>query len=299
MKAKRPPPLSPPRAVADIHQKLEGPETAVLGRTAQAERRVDDRLADLWLEVRGWRRFDHLLVPALGAALALAEVDQATGLVAEELNLDVAGSREELLDVETAVAESAFGFGLAAFVGLVDVAGRGDDASPAPAAAAERLDDHCSAIAEGGEEVACFLQGSRVIRAPQHGHVRGARGRTRLPLVAEQLQDLRPRTDEGDAGLRAGGGEVGVLGQEAVARVDRVAVRVGGPCDHVLDVEVGAHAASAECDHLVGDPQVEPVRVVFGIDGDGVNAEVHRRAGYPYRDLAAVGDQEAAHRLRG
>ena len=175
------------RAVAGIHQKLEGPETAVPGCAAQAERRVDDRLADFRPQVRRRRRFDHLLVPALGAALALAEVDQATGLVAEELDLDVAGAREEFLDVETAVAESAFGFGAAAFVRLVDVAGRGDDAGPAPAAAAERLDDHCSVLAEGGKELACFLQGGRVIRAPQHGHVRGARGRTRPALVAEQL----------------------------------------------------------------------------------------------------------------
>ena len=45
------------------------------------------------------------------------------------------GAREEFLDVETAVAESAFGFGAAAFVRLVDVAGRGDDAGAAPAAA--------------------------------------------------------------------------------------------------------------------------------------------------------------------
>src|ERR1700734_3320483 len=54
------------------------------------------------------RRFlNHLLMPPLHGALTLAEVDQVAVLVAEDLNLDVAGVFYELLGVNTAVAESA------------------------------------------------------------------------------------------------------------------------------------------------------------------------------------------------
>ena len=79
--------------------------------------------------------------------------------------------------------------------------------------------------------------------------------------------------------------------------MDRVTVRGGGLRDHVLDVEVGAHSAAAECYRLVGDSQVESVGVVFRVDRDGGDTQIHRRAGDPDRDLAAVGDQQAAHRL--
>ena len=48
-------------------------------------------------------------------------------------------------------------------------------------------------------------------------------------LVAELVEDLRARADEGDARLVAGAGELGVLGQEAVAGVDRVDLVLPAP----------------------------------------------------------------------
>ena len=44
----------------------------------------------------------------------------------------------------------------------------------------------------------------------------------RRDLVARHLEHVRAGADEGDAGVRGRLGEVGVLGEEAVAGVDRV-----------------------------------------------------------------------------
>jgi hypothetical protein len=61
----------------------------------------------------GRRRFlDHLLVAALDRAVAFVQVDDVAMLVAKQLDLDVAGLFDELLDEDAVVAET--GLGLAA-----------------------------------------------------------------------------------------------------------------------------------------------------------------------------------------
>ena len=70
------------------------------------------------------RDLDDLLVPALDAAVALAEVDDGASLVAEHLHLDVAGCGDELLDVQPPVAERRLRLRLAAREGLGEVVAR-------------------------------------------------------------------------------------------------------------------------------------------------------------------------------
>ena len=285
-------------ALSGVDQELEGAQAVVLRGATEAQRRVDDRGAQGGGEIGRRRGLDDFLVPALGAALAFAEIDQPAVFVAQELDFDVARPGDQFLDVEAAVAERALGLGPATLVGLLDLIGRRDDAGSASTAAGKCLDDHCLARSQGGEELPRLLERRRPVRSAQDRHVHFGRRRARPALVAEQFQDFRPRTDEGDPSLRAGSGEVGVLGQEAVARMDRVAVRGSGAAHDILDVEICRHSASAERDGLVGDSQVESVRVVLGVDRDRMDAQIHRRAGDPYRDLAAVRYQETAHGLR-
>jgi hypothetical protein len=64
-----------------------------------------------WLLVEQRRRrfLDDLLVAALDRAFALAEIDDVAVLVAEHLDLDVAGIDDELLDEHAVVAERGLG----------------------------------------------------------------------------------------------------------------------------------------------------------------------------------------------
>ena len=118
-------------------------------------------------------------------------------------------------------------------------------------------------------------------------------GGDRPGLVAGQRQHLGGRADEGDAGVGAGLGELRVLREEAVARVDRVGAGLHRGRDDRLRVEVGAHRVAALAD-LVGLVGLQPVLgapVLVGEDGDRLGAEL---VGGPERtdgDLAAVGDQ--------
>src|SRR5438093_195476 len=82
--------------------------------------------------------------------------------------------------------------------------------------------------------------------------------------------------------------------------MDAVASRVACRREELIDVEVGARAASPEGAGRVDVPAVETRRVVLGEDAHRLDAEVGRRARDANGDLAPVGDQQTceAHRER-
>jgi hypothetical protein len=89
--------------------------------------------------------------------------------------------------------------------------------------------------------------------------------------------------------------EVRALGEEAVARVDRVDVGDLRRGDEARDVEVRlACRARADADRAVGELQVRRVLVRGGIHADGLDAELLAGADDAEGDLAAVGDQDAS-----
>ena len=119
-------------------------------------------------------------------------------------------------------------------------------------------------------------------------------------LRAHRLDRARGRADEDDAGVLAGLRERRVLGQEAVAGVDRLGAGAAGDIEDLLDVQVvlGGRAL-AEVVGLVGARDVGRVAVELGVDGDARDAELLERAHDADGDLAAVGDQDLAeHRPR-
>ena len=99
--------------------------------------------------------------------------------------------------------------------------------------------------------------------------------------------------DELDVAGLADLGEVGALGQEPVAGMDRVGAGDLGGADDRRHVQVAVGAARrADADVLVGEPDVQRVLVGLGVDGDGLDAELAAGADDAQRDLAAVGDQD-------
>jgi hypothetical protein len=64
-------------------------------------------------------------------------------------------------------------------------------------------------------------------------------------LVTHHVQDLRCGSDEDDAFALAGGGEVGVLGEEAVAGVDGIDAFLFGQRDDAFDIKIGSERAFA------------------------------------------------------
>ncbi len=231
---------------------------------------------------------------ALDRAVPLEEVDDAALAVGEDLHLDVTGFDHRLLQEDRGVAEGGGGLAGGGLDGLAQLGGVLDAAHAAPAAARDRLDEDGEADVVGGAHEFVHVGGGR--GGAEHRYARLAGGVHGAGLVAGQFEDPGAGPDEGDAGLFAGPGERGVLGQEPVARVDGVGSRPAGGADDLLDGEVRAHGMPLLPDlvGLVGLEPVQRVAVLVREDGDGARAELVARPKRTDRDLTAVGDQHLA-----
>ena len=197
----------------------------------------------------------------------------------EELRLDVARALEVALAEDRVVAERALGLAAGGREGVVELRRRADDPHPAAAAAGGRLDDEREADLLGCPCGSVGTPASRAIRfaASLSPPSRSASGR---------------RADPGDPGRDDRLGERGVLGEEAVARVDRVGA----------GLERGAHVlrpgrdTSAISTRPVGRPGVERAAVVRRDDRDRLDPEPRAGAEDAERDLSAVRDEERADR---
>ena len=88
---------------------------------------------------------------------------------------------------------------------------------------------------------------------------------------------------------------MGVLGQKSIARVDGVGVGDLGGADDAVDFEIAVGARSrADADGFVSELNVEAVLIGFGIDGDGLDADLLAGADDAEGDLAAIGETSAA-----
>ena len=87
--------------------------------------------------------------------------------------------------------------------------------------------------------------------------------------------------------------KAGVLGEEAVARVDRLRARLARDRDDPVDVQVAlGRRRAAEQVRLAGAGDVRRVAVDLRVDADARDPELFERAHDADRDLAAVGDQD-------
>ena len=166
-------------------------------------------------------------MPALQAALALAQVDDVAVLVGEDLDLDVPRPLHVPLQQQGVVAER----------GPCLPARRGDRRGQLRRRGHQ---PHALAAASGGrldqQRVADLIRGVGQVRVGrrlpgllavtgQHRHSGGQDRGLGPDLVAHRLDRGGGRADEGQAGRGAGASEGGVLRQEPVARVHRLRAR--------------------------------------------------------------------------
>ena len=112
-------------------------------------------------------------------------------------------------------------------------------------------------------------------------------------LQAHRPHRGRRRADEDDAGGGAGFGEGRVLGEEAVARVDRIGARVARGLDDRCGVQVGlARGRRPDGARLVGEPHVQRAAIGLRVHGDRVHAEPAAGPDHAAGDLAAIRDQQ-------
>ena len=94
--------------------------------------------------------------------------------------------------------------------------------------------------------------------------------------------------------------EVGVLGQEAVSRVDRLGAGGAGGLEDPFLVQVAlCRSAGSEQERLVRAAHVERAAVGLGVHRDGADLELPERAEDPDRDLAPVGNEHFREEFHG
>ncbi len=234
----------------------------------------------------------QLLVAPLQAAVALAEMHHVAVAVGQHLQLDMARVVEILLDVHRVVAERGTRLGARDAERLLERGGVARHLHAAPAAAGGGLDQH--RIADLSGDVARLRDiGNRAVRA---GHQRHAELRHRHlggDLVAHHA-DMRGRgADEGQAMRLHHLGEAGVLGEEAVAGMDRLGAGHQGGGQDGRDVEVAVlRRRRSDADAFVGQPHVHRIGIRGGVHRDRGNAEFAAGSLDAKRDLAAIGDED-------
>jgi hypothetical protein len=221
----------------------------------------------------------------LQRALALAEVQDVPVGVGDHLDLEVARARQVALDEHAVVAEARPRLPGGRFQRRAEVPGRGDDPHPAPAAAGCGLDEQ----RVGARRQRSSLRCGEGLEHRQPGGLRGALGGD---LVAHQRRRRGRGADERDPVLRARGAECRVLGEEAVAGVQRLGADGRGGGDDRVQVEIGRDRHGA-----IGLPDVGGVTVGVGEHRDGADAEPVEGADHPAGDLAPVGDQDGVEHL--
>ncbi len=230
---------------------------------------------------------DDLLVTALDRAVAVSDDPHGAVGVGHDLHLDVAGGRQVRLDEHGVVAErrqrlGAGGGELAGEVGRV-----GDHPHAASTAASGCLHQEWEVV------LRC-----RVRIDGQHRYAGLDHQLLGADLRTHRLDGLRRGSDPGEAGVHHLTGEVGVLGQEAVAGMDGVCAGALRGVDDEVGAQVGVgRRAAGQADRPVGLGDERCVRVGVGEHRDGGDAEFAAGAEHPARDLAAVGDQHRADHL--
>ena len=215
--------------------------------------------------------------------------------VAQNLDFDVARRRgEELLHVDRRVAEGALGIAADAGQRRLDLLRPVDDAHAVAAAAGRRLDRH-RITERGGDSGDLRGVRQRLFRARHDRHARGLRRAPRLDLAPHRLDGLGWWSDEDDPGLGTAAGEPGVLGEEAVAGMDRLRPALPRDLQDALLVEIAPRRQRrAEMEGLVRGVDVRRAGIGVGVDGHRGDAHLPQGARDAHGDLPPVGDEHLA-----
>ena len=238
------------------------------------------------------RFLDHLLPAALQRAVALEQVDIVAVIVAENLHLDMARVLHELLDQHAIIAKAGLGLALRAHQSCLEIRVRINLAHAAPAAAGDRLDENRIA-----NRLRSRLQGLQAlvfaVIAGRHWHAVLFHQRLGGVLEAHGADRFRRRPDPGEARLRYCFGKACILGQEAIARVDRLRAGIECCLDDALALEIAFHSwRRADPDSVVRFTHEGRASVRVGIDRSCPQAQPAGGAHDTAGNFATVGDQD-------
>ena len=200
---------------------------------------------------------------------------------------------EEFFQIDHRVAERCTGFGAGQLGRFDQVFFLVYHAHAATTAAASGLDDHRVAHFTGDAQRFFLVFRQRAVGAGNHRHAGFDHGFLGRYLVAHQADHARGRANEGKTGVLHLFGEIGVFGEEAVARVDARGAGQFSGADDRRDVQVGLRAGCrTNADGLVGQAQMHQFAVGGGVHGHRLDTQLLAGTQDTQGDLATVGDKD-------
>jgi len=271
-----------------VDEVFDGAGVDVAGGSDQTDGGFAELFARLALESGARGFFDELLVAALHGAVAFPEVDGVAAMVGHDLDFDVAAELDVFFDVDGGVFEGVFGFGL----GLLQAGAQGDvvvgDAHAATATAGGGFDDDGVADFFGDAEGDFFIV-DRAVGAGDGGDFGLFRQVFAGDFIADGGHGADGGADEFDLAASADFGEVRVLGEEAVAGMDRLNVRDFGGGDDAGNVQIGFGGwGFADADGLIGEFEICSILVGRRVNDGGLDAHLAAGADDPQGDLTAI-----------
>lgn len=235
--------------------------------------------------------FDEFLVAALNGAVSFAKVEDFAFAVAEDLDFDVMGVFDKFFDVNVGVAKALFGFAAGGMVAFAKGDVVVDNAHASAAAAGDGL-DHYGVADFFCDREGVFFGVHSACRSGRNGNA-GFLGEFAADgFVFKGVHSGGAGADETDFATFANFGEVGVFGEESVARMDGVDVSNFGGADEAVDSEIAFERGRlADANGFVGHLGVHGVSIRLGIDGNGANVEFPAGSNDAHGNFAAVGDQ--------
>ena len=249
-------------------QELESTRTAVADLDTGTHTALTDELAHFGGDAGCRRLFHHFLVATLHGAVTLAQIEGVALAVCQHLNFDVARVFQVLLHVDHVVLEELACFGFGQGNGARQFRFIAHHAHTATTTATGGLDDHriADALGNGGVVLGVVVDGA--VRARYTRYARFLHRFDGRDLVTHQANGLGARADEDEAGFFDHFGEIGVLGEKAVTRVDGHCTGYLGGGDDGRDVEVGfSTGRSADTDGFVGQQHMFELPVGGGVNG--------------------------------
>ncbi len=200
---------------------------------------------------------------ALHRTFPLAEMDDISVLVAENLDFNVPRLNDIFLDVHFATFERALGFTCRVAQGGFEVRIPVDPAHTLATAACRCLYDYRESDFAG--DAPCLGRIAHTIRGSWHDRHAGRDGDfARLGLRPHHSNALRRGTDEGNSLPLTSRGEFGILAQESVAWMDRICPVLLGRIENAIDPKITLRGRRrADVLRLVGhlDKERRPVGV--------------------------------------
>ena len=211
--------------------------------------------------------------------------------VGQALRFHVARLVEELLNEALATAERRDGFAHCGLVLFGDFFDRAGDLEATTATAEDSLDGYGQAVllSEGNDFVGVLdgiLQTWSQRCASSESDLLG------LGLIAQSVDRGRRWADPDQARIEYSLSKVGVLGEEAVTRVNRVGATAFSDRQNLRNIEVGVGRCGAlQGVSLVGETHIERIAIGFSVDGNATDAGVLRGTHHAYGDFATVSNQ--------